>query len=422
METIKVSIIMPVYNAEQHIGVAIESALRQSINNLEIICVNDGSDDNSLQIMEKYAKDDSRVICVTTKNQGAGKARNLGISKARGKYIFFLDADDYLYADNVLEKLYRSIEENQVLVCGGSCCFDKGGQQVVEGAALSYNFKQDGIVEFIDYQSDYFYWRFLYNRKMLLENELFFPDHRRYQDPPFMLKVMVYCGKFMAIRDIIYCYRVEKKTIMWTEEKSIGVLRGICDEVVLATEMHYDKLYLELFSRMTSGRWVHEAIIHASTLYHSDEVDELLHRIKERIDINFLKENGVKLDNTIWNLTDYNEKPGYSENFLRAMRSPQGVIFYGAGIVGERIAYQFKLKYWDNVIGFAVSENNGDKREICGISIYSIDQLLEYKESANVFISTSPSLHREIRENLKAKGFRNIYSVDWAELKQSTWF
>lgn len=422
MDTVKVSIIMPVYNAEQHIQEAIESVLRQSINEFEIICVNDGSTDNSLQMIEEFMKVDDRITCVTIENQGAGKARNYGINIAKGKYIFFLDSDDYLYAETVLEKLYNAAEENHVLVCGGSCCFDKAGKQVIEGPALAHNFAQDGIVEYKNYQRDYYYWRFIYNRKMLLENNLFFPDHRRYQDPPFMLKAMICCGRFMAIKDIVYCYRQEGKTITWTEEKSIGVLKGICTEIVLATEMHYDNLYLELFKRMTVGKWVHEAIVQADSQYHSDEVEGLINCIRDCIDIDFLKANGVKLDNSIWKLPDYNEKPGYSKTFLEAMRSPQGVIFYGAGIVGERMARQFKLKYWDNVIGFAVSENKEGKDEVCGIPVFEIDELLKYRENANVFITTSPSLHKEIKETLRRKGFKNIYLVDWAELKRSIWF
>lgn len=421
MKEVKISVIMPVYNAEEYICKAIESVQFQSLKELEIICINDGSEDNSLQIIENYRKKDNRIVCESTENQGAGKARNLGISLAKGKYIFFLDPDDYLYGDTALEKLYNMAESNHVLISGGNCCFDKEGELVIEREALIYNFQQDGMMEYEDYQADYFYWRFLYDRLMLLENNLLFPDYRRYQDPPFMVRVMTHCGKFMATKDIVYCYRRMNKPVVWTREKCMGVLQGMRDEIVLAKKMRYNKLYIDLFKRLAVGG-AHDAVVQAVTKYNSDKVEECVSQIRECIDTELLKSNGVKLDNSIWQLIDYSEKEGYPESFLKELRSTNGVILYGAGIVGERMAQQFKLKYWDNIIGFAVSDNKEGRKEICGIPVYEIEQLLEYKETANVFISTSPLLHAEIRENLRKKGFKNIYSIDWAELKKSAWF
>lgn len=421
MEEAKISIIMPVYNAGEYIKEAIESVQKQSISELEIICINDGSEDDSLQIIEEYKKDDHRIICVTTENQGAGKARNLGISLAKGEYIFFLDPDDYLYSDDVLEKLYNLAEENHVLISGGNCCIDKEGELVVEGEARIYNFEQDGMVEYKDYQADYYYWRFLYNRIMLVKNQIYFPDYRRYQDPPFMVKTMSLCGKLMATKDMVYCYRKTGKPMVWTEEKCLGTIRGVRDEVFLAKENQYDKLYLRLFRRMFSG-WAHDALYQAATVYNSEEADECIRQIKNCINLNMLKRNGVKLDNSIWKLENYYEGSGYSQSFLRALRSPKGVILYGAGIVGERMAQQFKLKYWNNIIGFAVSDNKEGKKEVQGVPVFLIDELLEYRETANVFISTSPVLHTEIEEKLIEMGFKNIYLIDWAELKKSAWF
>ncbi len=421
MSETKVSIIMPVYNAEYYINEAIESVQNQTLKELEIICINDGSKDNSQQIIEKYKKEDSRIVCITTENQGAGRARNCGINIARGKYIFFLDSDDYLYSSSILEKLFFLAEENNVLISGGNCCFDKNGKHVIENQILRYNFLEDGLKEYKDYQVDYYYWRFLYNREMLIKNNFYFPDYKRYQDPPFMVKVMTHCKKFVATLDIVYCYRYSYKSMVWTEEKCIGYIMGMRDEVLLAKQMHYDELYLILFKRMYSG-WAHDAFINALHDYYSAVVEECIDQIRSCIDIIFLKANGVKLDNSIWKLPDYYENVGYPKTFLQELRSPQGVIFYGAGIVGERMVKQFKLKYWDNIIGFAVTDSQKEKKDVLGIPVFQIDQLSEYKDTANVFISTSPNLHKEIRDSLYEKGFKNVYSIDWSDLKRSSWF
>lgn len=92
----KVSVIMPVYNSEKFLKECIESVLNQTLKDIEVICVNDGSTDNSLQILEEFQKKDSRLIIINQKKQYAGRARNNGIKYAKGKYLSFLDSDDIL--------------------------------------------------------------------------------------------------------------------------------------------------------------------------------------------------------------------------------------------------------------------------------------------------------------------------------------
>lgn len=111
---IKISIIIPVYNTEKYLKECIESTLNQSLKDIEIICINDGSTDNSLKILENYRKYDSRIKIINQKNKGVSEARNNGMKIARGKYIHFLDSDDF-YSDNkALEILYNFIEEKKV--------------------------------------------------------------------------------------------------------------------------------------------------------------------------------------------------------------------------------------------------------------------------------------------------------------------
>ena len=109
---IKVSLVVPVYNAEKYLAKSIESMLSQSLKEMELILVNDGSKDNSLAICEEYAKKDSRITVINKKNEGACIARNTGIDIAKGKYIQLADADDYieLYPDTIMsfkEKLKK---------------------------------------------------------------------------------------------------------------------------------------------------------------------------------------------------------------------------------------------------------------------------------------------------------------------------
>ena len=134
--SIKVSVVMPVYNAEKYLAKSIESMLSQSLKEIELILVNDGSKDNSLAICEEYAKKDSRITVINKKNEGACIARNTGIAIAKGKYIQLVDADDYI-ENNMLEEQYNLGEKTnaEVVMCGMK--FDvhqKNGQVVISEA------------------------------------------------------------------------------------------------------------------------------------------------------------------------------------------------------------------------------------------------------------------------------------------------
>ena len=106
---VKVSVIIPVYNAEKYLKQCLNSICRQTLQEIEIICVDDGSTDNSLNILQEYTNADPRIQVLTQKNQGAGAARNYGLRTARGLYLSFLDADDF-FEPNMLEEAVNTIE------------------------------------------------------------------------------------------------------------------------------------------------------------------------------------------------------------------------------------------------------------------------------------------------------------------------
>ena len=97
----KISAILPVYNVEQYIKDCLDSIINQTMDDIEIICVNDGSLDNSLQVLEEYAQKDARIKIISQENQGQGIARNNGLKIANGEYITFIDPDDWVDVDTV---------------------------------------------------------------------------------------------------------------------------------------------------------------------------------------------------------------------------------------------------------------------------------------------------------------------------------
>ena len=113
---IAVSVILPVYNVERFLSQCLDSLIQQTLRNIEIICVDDGSTDRSVEILENYAKRDKRIRIVHQPNAGAGAARNSGMKIARGKYLSFLDSDDF-YELEMLEKAYLKCEKDDANIC-----------------------------------------------------------------------------------------------------------------------------------------------------------------------------------------------------------------------------------------------------------------------------------------------------------------
>lgn len=124
---VQISIIIPVYNVAKYLPECLESILNQTFQDFEVICVNDGSKDNSLEILEEYGKKDNRIKIITKENGGAGSARNKGLEFAEGKYIQFLDGDDY-FEPQMLEKLYNLAKEYkaEISVCSSRKVDDEG--------------------------------------------------------------------------------------------------------------------------------------------------------------------------------------------------------------------------------------------------------------------------------------------------------
>lgn len=264
MENIKVSVIVPVYNSETYLKQCLDSIVTQTLKDIEIICINDGSTDDSGKILKEYASNHYSLTILNQKNQGAGVARNNGIRAAKGKYVIFMDSDDYYPDSDILEALYDAAELNNVLICGGefSILFENGYVKTRfedEELYYGYNFPREGIINYIDYQFDYGYHRFVYNRLFLLSNGIFFPSLRRFQDPPFFVMAMSKAEKFYAIKKVTYRYRLEHKVVNWNNKMIADLIEGLVMNLKLAEDMKYLRLQELTMRRLCQEyRWLIE--------------------------------------------------------------------------------------------------------------------------------------------------------------------
>lgn len=163
-----VSIIVPIYNVEPYLKKCIDSITNQTLTNIEIILVNDGSTDNCGKIIDEYAKKDDRIIALHKENSGQASARNMGLDVASGKYIGFIDSDDWIELD-MYENLYKKIKHTNSDIC---IC---GRRAYTEDGKLSNEINlQDEVIDFNDKKDKkYILSKFFYNYTVVVWNKLY---------------------------------------------------------------------------------------------------------------------------------------------------------------------------------------------------------------------------------------------------------
>ena len=285
-----VSIIIPVYNAETHLGECLNSVRGQTLKQVEVIAVNDGSQDGSLRILREQAARDSRVVVIDQENQGPGPARNRGLAAATGKFVAFIDPDDWYPDPDILETLYTEAVAQGVKICGGSMSACRDGKLITEfqGILKPYTFERDAKIAYRDYQFDYGYTRFIYDRALLRENRIEFPPYRRFQDPPFFTAAMVCAGGFYALRKVTYCYRQSGAGIQWSSDKVRDYILGVTDNLALSAAHRLARLHHLTYSRLMAP-WQLK-ILFAHMRLGDPELSAVLLRMLGRLDIALLQE------------------------------------------------------------------------------------------------------------------------------------
>ncbi len=248
----KVSVIIPVYNVEEYLRECLDSIINQTLKDIEIICVDDGSTDKSLDMLNFYADIDRRIIVCSQENQGAGAARNRGLKIAKGKYIAFMDPDDFYPDDFVLDELYAAAQNNNVEIVGGSLIEVLPDSKCRCDYCLGdgRKFFENGLMNYSEYQYDYYYQRFLYSKKLLQNNNIIFPLYRRHQDVLFFVRAMIASKKFFAMNRSTYCYRVNHKVVHWNKEIAIDVVSAISEVIKLSKENNLDDLHKRVVRRL----------------------------------------------------------------------------------------------------------------------------------------------------------------------------
>ena len=207
---VAVSVIMPVYNSSKYLNSSIESIQKQTLKDIEIICVDDGSTDDSLDILFDLNNEYGNIKVVFQENLGPGMARNTGIKNACGEYIAFLDSDDIFLDDFALETMYDEGKSNDFnLVCANLKWIHQNYTVDTHydfvNSRFTYFYKKD-VLKSEDYGIPFAFYRNLFKRSFLEENDIVFPDLRFGEDPVFMVNVLVNIDEFLALPLDLYGY------------------------------------------------------------------------------------------------------------------------------------------------------------------------------------------------------------------------
>jgi len=245
VESPLVSIIIPIYNGEKNIYDTLANVLNQTLEEIEVICVNDGSTDNTGIILNEISQIDKRVKVFEQSNSGSAIARNKAIEMAQGHYISFMDVDDQYPEESTLEKLYFLGVRHNAKICGGSMLSLKvNGEEVKDfrGHMSKQTLRREGMISYKDYQYEYGYQRFLYERALLIDNDIRFPNYLRFQDPPFMVRAMLAAGEFYATTDLTYAY-TQNIGVRWNVQKICDLIAGLTDLLVISSEYKLSELH-----------------------------------------------------------------------------------------------------------------------------------------------------------------------------------
>ena len=406
----KVSIIVPVYNCEQWLARCLDSIVEQTIDPFEIICIDDASTDTSLEILMNYQKKYRNIVLLKSKvNQGAGNARNMGLQKAIGTYVCFMDADDWYHSPTVLNTLFIASENNNALICGGNRAIcDKNGaiQSMCETV-----FTHEGFVNTYDLQESNSHGRYLYNRKMLIDNGIFFPKYRRYEDPSFLIRAHLEANYIYCLPITVYMNHKRHFNMQYTRSVTIDILHGILDCVQIASINNLNKLLKRFGDTMKSYEKYY-----MKYLYDGDEeIWEILQEIyqyyrkDERMSyINIHTKQTIALNLRLYQI----EKTKFN-----AFVTNNNVLVYGAGKCGQKIIRRLK-KMNVNLVGVAVSQKcKENKSNDIHTDIHEIKEYVKLKNQINVLIAVyDTKIANEMIRILKQYEFKNFAYFNYTEL------
>ncbi len=423
-----ISVIMPVYNVARYLEESLESVLNQSLKEIEVICVDDGSTDDSGDILDKYALRDSRIVVIHKNNTGYGNSMNIGIGHALGDYIAILEPDDIMRKD-MLKDLYALavkfdvdfVKSNYAALYG-----EKGGYHISPVKIIYY----ENLYEKVLYRNEiqYLYdgwiahWTAIYKKSFLQKNKIVFHETpgASYQDTGFWFQTLFYAEKIYLTNNDYYCYRQDNPNSSIHNKEKVYC---ICEEYdfifeQLKNQPMFINKYLSWFVkiRYAAYRATLERIADEHQWNFIKYISEELRSWKQDglLDLKRMNEVDKKQICTILEEPEiFYEKWINKKVRLNKVCGGNGLLYiYGAGHTAEKVYRLLSEENRNRFCGFIVTDKNENEEFLFGVPIYSYEEL-DNKTERDILIGVSELYKQEIRNILVEAHERNIIEIPY---------
>ena len=414
----KVSVIVPVYNVEEYLQECIESILNQTLKDIEIICVDDGSKDNCAGMLDDFARSDSRVKVIHKQNTGYGNTMNVGMRAATGEYLGIVESDDRILPD-FYERLYSVAKKEDLDVVKSDALFC--WEQIGYSYHLHYN-ALDAYYDRVltDKERRVFYrflmntWTGIYRRSFLQEHDIWHNETpgASYQDNGFWMQTMSFARRMMCVREAYYCYRQDNpgasvkdvKKVMAMSNEYDYIERTLCEKHASAEVLaicNYYRLARDYgnFYRIADEckRDFCERMIQDYDKYAADvEKDAFFIPWYEK-----MNENPDEFCQQVIGTKNY---------VLDKIKNTDGIYIYGAGIRGQHVFRNLcYMNLYDKIKGFVVS---GAPEQAC-VCTKAVKRVNEFVDSGNnmlyiVSVKRNTEAYKQMRECLEAFEIKNV--------------
>lgn len=375
----KISVIVPVYNTEQYLEKCLGSLIAQTLADIEIICVNDGSTDNSGAVLQNFAKKDARIIVINQENLGQSAARNTGIDAAKGEFIGFLDADDWCDL-NMFEKLYQNAirYDSDISMCSITVFDEKSDEYLAHDPYMSLDvfprnfentvFSAHEIYDFI-FRICVVPWNKIYKREFLRKNNIRFPLNLNYEDNVFCLECLLSSDKTSIVKEPLVVYRMNSEVSYSRSEKHDR------------KKLDFFKVF-KLEEQILKEKGVYQKLKKYFTAHEKDTLVYWYNKIQDSaVRRKYFQKLVMKYPLFLFDNLEKEIKIRITANKLKNILKKQKVVFWGASTFLKDFLTRFDISK-SNIVAVVDKSSARFDEEFCGYRIIAPENLKELEFDA----------------------------------------